>query len=45
MPVQKVGEGYRWGQQGKVYSTRKQAEEQGRAAYASGFKPKDKKQS
>jgi hypothetical protein len=44
MPVQKVGGGYRWGQHGKVYPTKQQAEEQGRAAYASGYKTRDKKQ-
>lgn len=44
MPVQRVmKEGktyYRWGRQGKLYPTRKQAEEQGRAAYAAGYKTK-----
>jgi hypothetical protein len=38
MPVKKVNGGYRWGQSGKIYPTRKQAERQGRAAYASGYK-------
>jgi len=31
MPVRKVKGGYRWGTKGKVYATRKQAEQQGRA--------------
>ena len=41
-PVKTNGKtvGYRWGQTGKVYPTRKQAEQQGRAIYASGYKPK-----
>jgi len=38
MPVRKVQGGYRWGQSGKVYPTEAQAERQGRAAYASGYK-------
>lgn len=38
MPVHKVKGGYRWGSKGKVYPDRKQAERQGRAAYASGHK-------
>ena len=36
MPVRKVKNGYKWGKSGKVYKTKKQAEAQGRAAYASG---------
>lgn len=45
MPVRKVPGGYQWGTQGKVYPTKRQAEAQGRAAYASGYqsKPKPKK--
>jgi hypothetical protein len=43
MPVVKVPGGYRWGSQGKVYPTKEQAERQGRAAYASGFRETDKK--
>tara|TARA_E500000178_G_C17035461_1_gene763125 strand:- start:4614 stop:4745 length:132 start_codon:yes stop_codon:yes gene_type:complete len=35
MPVRKVKGGYRWGSSGKIYKTRKQAEEQGRAIRAS----------
>ncbi len=42
MPVRKVSGGYRWGSTGKVYRTRAQAERQGRAAYASGYKGKKK---
>ncbi len=37
MPVSKVQGGYRWGQSGKVYPTKAQAERQGRAIYASGY--------
>ena len=37
MPVRKVPGGYQWGQSGKVYPTKEQAERQGRAAYASGY--------
>ena len=40
MPVQKTQGGYRWGQSGKVYPTKAQAEAQGRAAYASGYREK-----
>ena len=40
MPVQKVPGGYRWGQSGKVYPTKAQAEAQGRAIYASGYREK-----
>lgn len=40
MPVMKVPGGYRWGQSGKVYPTKAQAEAQGRAAYASGYREK-----
>lgn len=43
MPVIKVKKGYKWGKSGKVYPTRKQAEKQGRAIYASGYKKKGKK--
>jgi len=43
MPVHKVkGGGYRWGKSGKVYPTKKQAERQGKAIYASGYKKKKK---
>jgi len=40
MPIRKVKGGYKWGSSGKVYPTRKQAEEQAKAAYASGYKKK-----
>lgn len=40
MPVQKVAGGWRWGQSGKVYPTKQQAEAQGRAIYASGYREK-----
>lgn len=43
MPVRKVDGGYRWGSTGKVYKTRAEAEKQGRAAYASGYREVDKK--
>ena len=38
MPVRKVKGGYKWGKSGTVYKTKKQAEAQGRAIYASGYK-------
>ena len=38
MPIRKVKGGYKWGKSGKVYPTRKQAEKQAAAAYASGYK-------
>jgi len=37
MPVRKVKGGYRWGNSGKLYPTKAQAERQGRAIYASGY--------
>jgi hypothetical protein len=40
MPVKKVTGGYRWGNSGKVYKTRSEAERQGRAVYSSGYKTK-----
>lgn len=43
MPVRKVKGGYRWGKSGKVYKTKKAAERQGRAIYASGYKNGGKK--
>lgn len=43
MPVRKVQGGYQWGKSGKVYPTKAQAEKQGRAIYASGYKGKPKK--
>lgn len=38
MPIRKVKGGYKWGNHGKVYKTRKQAAAQAKAAYASGYK-------
>lgn len=40
MPVRKVQGGYQWGKSGKVYPTAAQAERQGRAIIASGYKEK-----
>lgn len=40
----KGGKGWQWGDSGKVYSTKKAALAQARAAYANGYK-KDQKQS
>jgi hypothetical protein len=38
MPVKKVSGGYRWGSKGKIYPTRQQAEKQGAAARAAGYR-------
>lgn len=43
MPTRKVKGGYRWGGKGKVYKTKAQADRQGRAAYANGYKGSKKK--
>lgn len=43
MPVRKVEGGYQWGKTGKVYPTKEQAERQGKAIYASGYKKKGTK--
>lgn len=43
MPIRKVKGGYQWGSSGKIYPTRKQAEAQAKAAYASGYKTSVKK--
>ena len=43
MPVKKVKGGYKWGSSGKTYKTKAEAEKQGRAIYASGYKGKGKK--
>lgn len=43
MPVRKVKGGYQWGTSGKVYPTKEQAERQGRAIRASGYKKGTKK--
>ena len=40
MPVMKVKGGYRGGKKGKVYKTKAEAENQGRAIKASGYKGK-----
>ncbi len=40
MPIRKVKGGYKWGSSGKTYPTKKGAERQAAAAYASGYKPK-----
>lgn len=42
MPVRKVQGGYQWGTSGKVYTTREQAEKQGRAILATGWIEKRK---
>ena len=42
MPVHKVKGGCKWGKNGKVYKTKAAAERQGRAAYANGYKGKNK---
>jgi hypothetical protein len=43
MPVTKVKGGYRWGKSGKIYKTKKEAERQGKAIYASGYNKKKRK--
>lgn len=40
MPIHKVSGGYKWGQHGKVYKSRKGAAKQAAAAYANGYKGK-----
>lgn len=44
MPVHRVTRNgktrYRWGEHGREYPTREQAERQGRAAYAAGYRSK-----
>ena len=42
MPVRKVKGGYRWGASGKTYKTKAEAERQGRAIQASGYKKRRK---
>lgn len=42
MPVKKVKSGYKWGKSGKIYPTKEQAEKQGKAIHASGYKKKNK---
>ena len=43
MPVYKVKGGYRWGKTGKVYRTKAEAEKQGRAIHASGYRKRGAK--
>ena len=43
MPVTKVKGGYRWGKSGKIYKTKKEAERQGKAIYASGYNKKKRR--
>ena len=43
VPVRKVKGGWQWGTSGKVYKTKEEAERQGRAIYASGYKGRKKK--
>ena len=43
MPVRKIQGCYQWGTREKVYPTREQAEAQGRAAYANGYRETKKK--
>ena len=38
MPVHKEGSGWEWGNHGKVYPTKEQAEAQAAAAHANGFR-------
>lgn len=38
MPIHKVNGGYKWGEHGKVYSSRAGAVAQAQAAYANGYK-------
>ena len=40
MPTKKVKGGYRWGEHGRVYKSKAEADKQGRAAYANGYKGK-----
>lgn len=43
MPIKKAKGGYKWGSSGKVYKAKAGAVKQAKAAYASGYKKKDKK--
>lgn len=43
MPVHRVKGGWRWGNHGKVYSSKAAAERQGRAAFVHGYRGKGKK--
>jgi hypothetical protein len=42
MPVRKVKGGYRFGKSGKIHKTKKAADRQARAIYASGYGKKKK---
>lgn len=41
MPIKKVKGGYQWGNHGKIYPTRKQADKQAQAAFANGYEEDD----
>ena len=43
MPVRKVKGGYRFGKSGKIHKTKKAADRQARAIYASGYGKKKKR--
>jgi len=45
MPVHKVGNKYQWGKSGKKYPTKAQAEAQGRAVYANGYRGESRSRS
>jgi len=38
MPIRKVKGGYKWGSKGKVYAKRSGAQQQAKAAHASGYR-------
>lgn len=42
MPIKKVAHGFKWGTHGHVYPTKQQALKQAQAAYAHGYKEKNK---
>lgn len=42
MPIKRVLGGYRWGHRGRIYRRREDAVKQAQAAYANGYKEKDK---
>lgn len=41
MPIKKVKGGWKWGNHGKTYPTKKQAIQQMKAAFAAGYKEGD----
>ena len=45
MPIQRVIGGYKWGDHGKIYSDRRDAEAQAAAAYMNGYKEPSKSKS